>query len=491
MRMVGIMNRVKTRFPSVMVAFSFSLVAVMASANSAPEDLGIRPVADRAVLSGAKGAEAADRMAEDTGLKAMSDTEMSDVSGQALFQTQKIAGDATGNDNLDNNLDFYRAGLDAELDLNMNIENLELGRTGPDNWPDSSPFDPNSADNYYDDYDPNVDFWAKNVAFGCTADGPTMSASCVDSGSATDLKPLRLLRPYLEFAIENEDTVTQREVVGIRLGAENVRGPLSFGQVRSFSGYLSAQANLTMEGMTDVAATCGPANPPCPGSIGGGADGQGRNVFGLNAPQNSLGLDNADVCSGALCAEMADLTVDFDSASANGLNVLANQSRVKSANVLQPGLATLIDDAVSTLETNRCEANDVVCFGAGLIPDLVRPAAADEFKSQVCAGLNINPCSDSNLNSTPLPYNLTNFHQVEVNASNIGLSFQKRDLRYPGYLGQVQQGWGLHLPDAFTLNVSRPAAVFTRNIANGSAGRGDLVSLDPPFDNCWGQAEFC
>ena len=50
----------------------------------------------------------------------MRDAELSDVSGQALMQMGKTE---TGG------LAFYKAGLDAEVELNMNIEKLQLGCT--------------------------------------------------------------------------------------------------------------------------------------------------------------------------------------------------------------------------------------------------------------------------------------------------------------------------------------------------------------------------
>lgn len=552
------MNAMPNR-PSMACRFLLPVLALLIAASPvSAKDSGFVPL--QPLSSAQVGAPEMARTnagyAEQSGLSAMSDEEMAAVSGQALFQTQKIVGDGSQAGGT-SGYTFYRVGLDAELDLNMNIENLELGRTGPDNWP-ANPFDV-GAGYPYGSYTPNVDLWGKNLALGCTADG---AGNCVDSSVATQLKPLNLLRPYFEFAIKNDGTKTQREVIGIRLGAENIEGPMSFGQMRAFSGYLTATASLTFEPMTDVAGTCGAyesgagttTSGPfggCPrssdpntadglGNTGaniwsgsetcnGGCDFEGSNWISMTADPNTqysvehvlspsyngnrgaLGLDNDEVCSLGLCAQLAATTVDIASASSPVLDAAAHGKRLTQALVLYPRLGDLVDTAVNGLTINQCNGNrwndGLACTGGSWFPGLIRGPAGDLFKEQICAGLGITNCTQQNLNETPIPYNLTNFHQVDVNTNALGLSFQREAVRYPGYalatnngtanpsddLGEavMQQGWSLYLPNAFFLPVSEPTAVFTNNIANGSAGRGDLVALDPAYDNCWGSATFC
>lgn len=496
-----------------LLALTLLSLPLLSSAASNLREMGFEPLTDMpaptaeqiAALERYDGAQTASMM----GMAEMEDSQLSDVTGQALFVSERIVGTgtvATGT----TGLSFYRVGLDATLDLNMNVGTLELGRTGAGAT--------------------EVDLLADNVAFGCTANASNV---CVPSGSGTQLKPVRLTRPYFEFAIANDGTAS-REVVGIRLGGENISGPLSFGMMHVFSGYLTATARLTMEGMTDVAASCGtdalngsptysaPYSGGCPGSYGGGLAGTGANFFSgthnttntdvitvnatqaqytvthllsgaYNGTRGSLGLDNAEICSLSLCAQMAEVTVDFSTRSSPILNVAANGMRLTQANVLNPGLGTLVDQVTDTLTINQCLAGALVCTGADWIPALIRGPAADAFKAQICTGLSISPCNNTTLNTTPLPFNLSNFHQVEVNSSNLGLSFQRQALRYPGYAAAATMGagWTFYLPDAFFLGVSEPAGVFTNNIASGAAGQGDLVGLDPVFDNCWGTATFC
>lgn len=575
MRMVGIPKETGIRALSVLVAFCVGVMGGTASASSGIDTSGLQPMSDQAVLGDEGGnANAASRAARDSGLQAMSDSEMADVSGQALFQTSMI--DGATDPSASNDLNFYRAGLDAKLDLNMNIENLELGRTGPDNWPDD-PFNPNAANNFFN-YSPNVDIWVKNAALGCTADA---SGNCVDSttGNATQLKPLTLTRPYLEFAIENDDTKTQREVVGIRLGGENIQGPLSFGQTRSFSGYLSAGANMNMQGATATAATCnhqsvdysdptaptgGCPNPSQNMQFSDGVMGTGTNLYGqeeqsvTNNPNefnpvdsrysidyvrgNNYGTDsctdsggntvNNANCYGSLnltneqtevcvtigfdfCAnaQLSEVLLDFNGAGREGLDAVADGKRLTQAGVQQPQLGDIVDEVVETITVNTNEAGCEfrasiaginLCtaqqFLTDLTNDLLRPEARRIFYERLCNGLPVNcttPIGDNmatvnqELNQATVPYNLTNFHQVNINSSNLGLSFQKRQVMYPGQGETLEQGWSLFLPDAFTIDVNEPAAKFTDNIDSGRAGRGDLVALPPVYDNCFGSAQFC
>ena len=63
-------------------------------------------------------------------LKILTDSELADVNGQALMSLSYLA--PTDNANpmknvSNNNVGFYKLGLEAELNLNANIKNLQLG----------------------------------------------------------------------------------------------------------------------------------------------------------------------------------------------------------------------------------------------------------------------------------------------------------------------------------------------------------------------------
>lgn len=146
----------------------------------------------------------------------MRDEQLSQVTGQALLQMGKTPSQ-TGSDGLT----FYKAGLDAKVELNLNIEKLQLGCGGVNG--------------------PGCDLDIDNLSLSGANDCPGGRPNC----SAT------LTRPYFEFAIKNDQSKTLREVVGMRLSAEQTAGTLTFGTensatpngINTFSGYMQVQSD--------------------------------------------------------------------------------------------------------------------------------------------------------------------------------------------------------------------------------------------------------
>lgn len=395
----------------------------------------------------------------------LGDKEMSKVSGQALLQMDK---------EFSNGFTFYKAGLDAVLELNLNIKKLQLGCGGV-----------NGA--------VGCDLDADNFALGCIADA---GGNCTYPGSTsgTQMKDLVMTRPYFQFAIKNDDSKTLREVVGVRLGGENVEGPMSIGNFNSFSGYLSASANFIMEAQgtdssDDIAVTCGTNVPGgCPGDGGS----PGYNDFGLQGPIRALGLSNGCACSFGLCASYEELTVKFDEVSRLNRPVLLSGNRQTQAFVSNAQLASAVEELSDTLEIVR-STNALSADFINFIKPLIIGQVEDNIKQQLADGFGI-PVNQ--LENYQIPYNISNLHSVDVDTPLFGLSFQNEDVQYPGYVQSVPRGWAMYLPEAFTLEVSEPTTVFVNNIVNGAAAAGDIVPLPNPgsgaiYDNCWGAATFC
>lgn len=386
---------------------------------------------------------------------ALTDDEMSEVSGQALILSNRIQGDgslARGT----NGIIFYSMGLDAELSLNMNIKNLELGRTGPGMT--------------------DVDIWAENVAFGCTADS---LGNCVSSDLASQLRDFVLSRPFLQLAIENDESVVNRRVVGIRLGAENAEGPLSIGEFKVFSGHLNATAQIELQGEDNVALTR---------TTGYAPTGSRTPAYSAN-----IGLDNWCLVSFIGCLAQADQYQVFYPGQSATYPVVAAGGRLTQAQVQARGpdnLFNIVDSLTQevgcrrTYNTFGCGLGDVVL---GLISNRIR----DRVVSQLGQGLNVGRPDCPSLSNCDIPFNISNLHQVDINSPLFGLSMQEKEISYPGYVAPMPTGWSMYLPDAFTLEVSAPMTTFTQAILSGDAIAGNLVGLDPVYDNCWGAASFC
>ena len=159
------------------------------------------------------------------GLKVLTDSEMSAETGQALFNMSYIAPSASGNPQ--NDIGFYKLGMEAQLDINANIKKFQLGCGGFKG--------------------PGCDVDLDNVSF--TGIVPTSNKTGgTDAGPASDFT---LINPFYEFAIKNPTNPATREVVGFRIGADSVWGMLSIGdpgpnpdQVSSHTGINSITGHM-------------------------------------------------------------------------------------------------------------------------------------------------------------------------------------------------------------------------------------------------------
>lgn len=170
-------------------------------------------------------------------LISMDDQELSATVGQALYNTTYIAPGASGNNNrVDGsttaNVGFYRLGLQANVELNLNANRIQLGCGGV-NGP------------------------------GCDIDLSNVSLSGLNQVNGSYAGSDAVLKnPFIEFAIKNpgSSSLSTREVVGFRLGAAEALGLLSIGKngdlttpdddtgIRTISGDIGIQvtnANLT------------------------------------------------------------------------------------------------------------------------------------------------------------------------------------------------------------------------------------------------------
>lgn len=417
----------------------------------------------------------------------LDDSELSIITGQALMQMNK---------EVVNGYAFYKAGLDAVLELNMNIGKLQLGCGGANQTGSSG-------------CDLDIDHFSlgciTNAIGQCISLNPEAgtnqkpgllrdcgTGTCTGTGTNTsiqnDIKDFVINRPFFQFAIKNDGSRTNREVVGIRLGGEDVSGPMSFGSLNSFSGYMTGTADVFMRGETDVAATCVAPNV-CPNTAG-------RTKF----PDASafLGLNDAEILNlGIVAISYEDLTMDYDSQSREDVQASVDGNRLSQIGIPDLRLADLVDDIVDTVEVNRICADGL--FGCSIIANdtiantllpLLKGGISDYIKQELATGLGLADAND--LNSHVVPFNLKNIHQLDVATPQFGLSFQKEAVQYPGYAKAVARGWSMYAPDAFNLVIDDKVSAFVQAIAGSSDARdGNITGLPASYRNCWGTARFC
>src|SRR5690606_5067858 len=153
----------------------------------------------------------------------LNDQELSHVDGQALRNLQNSYDSYQG-------INFSKLNVQALMELNANIKSLQLGCGGDK----GAGCDIDISNIALSGLNPSLD------SLGNPVFGP-------DGRAATSAE---ITNPFVEFAIKGNSAAT-RQVVGFRLGAENIVGLLTLGTdnienptdgIKSFSGYMKMAA---------------------------------------------------------------------------------------------------------------------------------------------------------------------------------------------------------------------------------------------------------
>lgn len=412
-----------------------------------------------------------------TAMVAMDDAELGDVVGQSgsLFLSDTIRpGDLTAlaDDPNGGQFTFHRMGLDARLDMNLNIAKLQLGCGGIN-----------------DALTPGCDIDIDFLSFmGINAAGDRPSPDGPDS-------TFQLIRPTIELAIKNESSATQREVAGIKIGAERINGALSFGQVFD-------QALIN----PDSGVACNPSASTGSGVIGCNSGLNSISGFlslemsaGFKARATLAGFIGADLngCLGRLTPSFAECnsgtTPFFVEAGGTRLDVLhaaAAQLQVSDIDLGCNFFNFLVCSPAQAI------ANAIVDEGFGqlvidtrLLHFLTIPDTENfflSFQREAIAWPNASKAPPAN----NLPFDICNpaFGQQTARCSS-------------AFAPKANTGWWLNAPGAKLLNINPPGRIDVGNVTIGTAlslfgPEGQLVINNPkldlqPTDNCRGSAVFC
>ena len=181
-------------------------------------------------------------MATTHAMTVLTDSELSHVDAQALLNLQNSYDAGQG-------INFSKLSIEALMELNVNIKTLQLGCGGSNN----------SVKTGCDIDISNIGLSGLNQTFDDETKSPVFTSERAGTSA-------QITNPFVEFAIKGNSAAT-REVVGFRLGAENIIGLLTLGTdnvenptdgIKSFSGYMKMAAtqgeSLTQEakfGITD------------------------------------------------------------------------------------------------------------------------------------------------------------------------------------------------------------------------------------------------
>ncbi|MEG1856742.1 MAG: hypothetical protein RR231_14735 [Acinetobacter sp.] len=436
-------------------------------------------------------------------MTSLDDVSLSNVTGQALFSLVKETDTSQ-------RLDFFKLGMQAELSLNTNIKSLQLGCGGV-NGPE------------------NCDIDISELSFGCVtnATGGCISLPTTIPGqpqgldsnnnisNQSALKDFVLTNPFFQFAIKGGDQASTREVVGVRVGAEHAEGPMSIGNMASFSGYLTGKTNLNISAQTNIAVTCQGGTTGCTS----GASKYSGTAYGMPSDgtlaSGYLGVKDDEILNlGLVKVRYRDLTVDTKAASSSA-DIKAAGTRLTQVKISNLALGTTVDNVVEGLSVNQAcaDAAFLECnlLGSSTISNtllpLLKAGIQTYMKQQTLIGLNIpvpaqgsqsdadyNALLTNTLNAYKLPYNLSNVHQLDVNSNLFGIALTSlsEGIQYPGYEEKVGRGWSMYLQDAFTLNINDSLTNLMSNmVQNGNAAAGNITTLAPAYRNCFGSSRFC
>lgn len=133
-------------------------------------------------------------------MQPLTDEELSATQAQALINLSYIApGESVDPTNVNGGIiGFYKLGMEAEVELNVNIKKLQLGCGGVNNLSG-----PGGCDIDID----NLSLSGNST----TRDGRASSSA-------------KITNPFIEFAIKNPGSASTREIVGFRSSAEKIVG---------------------------------------------------------------------------------------------------------------------------------------------------------------------------------------------------------------------------------------------------------------------------
>lgn len=413
------------------------------------------------------------------GIVEMDDADMSGALGQAgsLILTDTITPNSltgSGTAGTYANFTYHRMGLDGKLDFNVNMSKLQLGCGGVNDLLTGPGCDLDV------DY---VSFMGINAAGN--APDPTGAASA-----------FKMTRPFIEFAVKNENDPARREVVGFRIGAQSINGALGLGRE-----YTSATTNLERGGTCNPAATTGAGVAACHSGI--------NQISGflsvemsaaIPARANLMGLFTADLdtCFGRMTPAKYSCNP-----STTPFFVDAGGTRLETLHVAAAKLL------ISNIDLNCNSLNFLICSPVQLFANTLTDEGYGQLKVDLPA----------------VHYLLT------PNTENFFLSFQRERVSWPNYskakppnniafdacnpaYGQASArcssayapaantGWWLNAPGVKLLNISSPNRIVLPGTLDASTllsllgPEGKLIIDNPKVslprpDNCYGAAKFC
>ncbi|WP_436873069.1 hypothetical protein [Acinetobacter haemolyticus] len=362
-----------------------------------------------------------------TTLQSLSDNEMSATTGQALMSLSFVSPTDLANKEAqrvggDTSVGFYKLGLEAQMELNVNIKKLQLGCGGV-NGPGGCDID--------------IDY----LSLSGLGNSETSNTDSAADRAARAGSSAVLTNPFIEFAIRNPDKASTREIVGINLSSEKAIGLITFGLengpnksgINSLSGYM------------EIAATTGIAN----------VNGFGTSlVSGEAARDNLRQSDGYNAISGRVCSGIGSCTpgnitnIGFNTESytlnlrdkATGSNILKGDLYLPQQEITGKRISSANLTATATVRDIDLSGN-IVARAAGILN-------LDRQVTGTIQNLMVDVAISEDLGF---------FHKANLNGTAASLSLQSQDIQWTNNNSVSQNGWWLEFSDPIDIGFIEPA----------------------------------
>jgi|TARA_R110002073_G_scaffold84612_7_gene201861 hypothetical protein len=380
------------------------------------------------------------------------------------------------------NFDFYRMGLDVKMDLNLNMSKFQLGCGGVNDLLTG----------------PGCDIDIDYLSFmGINNSGTLPSPDGPESA-------FELTRPYIELAIKNDNSVTQREVVGIKIGGQKINGALSIGRdyTGSGSGGLGNESSLINQ---EHGGACSP----------GATTGQGvvNCHSGINSISGFLSLElSAAIRAKARLSGIFDVNLDTCFGRMNPSQFGCTPSTTPFFVDAGGTRLTTLHVAAAKLNINAidlgCAWWNVACHTAQAIGGAIVNEGYGQLKIDMRqVHYLLTPDTENffismqrervawpNYSKAPPPSN------IAFDSCNPAYG-QQSPRCSSAYAPTANTGWWLNAPGAKLLNINPPDRIDVGNVDLGTAisllgPEGRLIIDNPKISlprvsNCYGGAVFC
>jgi hypothetical protein len=311
-------------------------------------------------------------------------------------------------------------------------------------------------------------------------------------GAATS--PFVMKRPFIELAIKNDNNAATREVVGFRVGAENINGALGIGRE-----YTTATTNLERGGTCNPSATTGVGVANCHSginAISGFLSLELSAAIGATADIPLFSDTNLNTCFGRMTSPQYGCN-----ASTTPFFVDAGGTRL---DILHVAAAKLNIDSIDF----NCAWWNVACAASQGIADLIISEGYGQLKVDMRAVHYLLTPNTSNffISSQREPVSWPNYSKTTPPTNILydacNPTYGQRTARCDSaYAPASNTGWWLNAPGAKLLNINQPERIDVGSVSLSTVvsllgPEGKLIITDPKLGlarpaNCYGSSVFC